>query len=854
MTPLGLMRRPRSIRAQLLWLSALTSTLTLVLAGLLFMVNDLDMLRRQMMRDLEVLAQVVGDNSLSALAFQVPETAEQHLGSLRREYQIRAAALYDASGRAFAHYRRDPQQPVLSTPAPSAGVRAEVNWLGLGAIEVARDLDLDGEPIGQIRIRAGTEELAAQLRRYAWLAAGILAATLSLSLLLAWRLQGRIAAPILRLAAKSEEIARRGDYSLRVGPLDGSSELRRLYRHFDAMLEQIAARDQALGEIRASLEQRVAERTQALEEVAREQRLILEALPLGVLHLVGRRIERVNPRALELFGWSEAELLGEETEKLHPDHDSFAQFGQQAYPEMARGAVFRADQRLKRKDGRLFWGRLIGQAITPGDERLGSIWMVDDIDHDKALEAELRAARERAEQASRAKDRFMADMSHELRTPLNAVLGFAQVLETTGHLGAPEREQVAAIRRGGARLAALIDQALDLARIEANRLELQPSDWDTAAFLHELETLFRARAAQAGLRLTLLARPGLPARLHADAGRLHQVLVNLLDNAIKHTKTGEVRLEVRFAAPWLHVEVADTGCGIPESLRTRIFEPFMRGQADAGGGQGAGLGLAISHRLARCMGGDLQVSSQLGHGSTFRLHIPVRVLPSQGPVTALVDGMAIGGYRRENGDTRPVRILLADDEASNRDILRGLLQPLGFVLSEAGDGVECIDRALAERPDLLLLDLRMPGLDGLAVAKRLRAEPATRACPVIAITAAAFAEDRAAALAAGCDDHLAKPVQRPALLAAIARCLGLAWITVPSSDANPVPMIKSARAEFPEALRKQLGPLLRAGDLTGMMELTEQLAADPAQAELVMELRAAAEAFDLARLRRLLES
>ena len=242
------MRRPRpsSIRWRLFGLAAAISVLTLTIAGTLFIINDLSMLRRQMVRDLEVLAVVIGDNCLAALEFDAPETAEQNLASLRREYQIRVAARFDAEGRRFAAYRRDADQPVPALPRRDDGVVAVTPLLGLGRVEVLRTLHLDGQPIGRIFIQARTDELAAQRYRYALIAAGMLATTLALSLLLAWRLQRRISEPILGLAVKAAEISEQGDYGKRVTQPPSFVEIDTLVSGLNQLLAAIQVRESAL--------------------------------------------------------------------------------------------------------------------------------------------------------------------------------------------------------------------------------------------------------------------------------------------------------------------------------------------------------------------------------------------------------------------------------------------------------------------------------------------------------------------------------------------------------------------------------------------------------------------------------
>jgi len=839
--------RPTSIRHRLLALSAAISVLTLTMAGSLFVINDVAMLRHQMVRDLEVLSVVIGDNCLSALAFDAPETAEKNLSSLRREYQIRYAALYDAAGRPFARYSREGEsrQPV-PTPAED-GVFVDVSLIGLGSIEVVRTLTLDERPIGRLFIHARTDELAAQLRRYAGIVVLLLAATLSASLLLAWRLQRRVSQPILELAAMTQQVSERSDYRLRVTPPAADDELATLYRGFNAMLEQIEHRDRELTEMGARLEHLVEARTRDLDTVVREQRLIVEALPLGIIHLVGRRIARVNTRAAELFGLSPEDMIGRSTEEFYPDRAAFEEVGRKGYAQMASGSIYRDDRILKRRDGSRFWGRLIGQYIDPSNERLGSIWIVDDIGRDKALEERLRQAREAAEGSSRAKDTFMANMSHELRTPLNSVLGFAQLLDADPGLSNAQREQVQSIRRGGERLLGLINEVLDLAKIEADRLELTPVDWDSAALLQELEAMFRPRTEQKGIALRIDPAPELPPRLRCDARRLHQVLVNLLDNAVKFTNQGEVALRAGFADDVLLIEVQDTGIGIAASDIDAIFEPFRQVGESRQHPGGTGLGLAICKRLVTHMGGSLGIESTPGRGTTFKVLIPVQRAPDIATGSTGLGAKDVIGYRRRAG-TGPIGILVADDEPENRALLRGVLEPIGFDVHEVSTGTDCVAQALRLAPDLILMDLRMPIMDGLAATRRLRQHPQTRGTPIVAVTAAAFEDDRARALDAGCTAHLSKPVIRETLLATLGALLPLEWTRRDGASREEPALELDALSA---GQRAQLIGLVRSGSVTSVAAMAQELAADGCCPALARQLSGLAEAFDIAGLRRL---
>ncbi|MCA0175247.1 MAG: response regulator [Proteobacteria bacterium] len=387
-------------------------------------------------------------------------------------------------------------------------------------------------------------------------------------------------------------------------------------------------------------------------------------------------------------------------------------------------------------------------------------------------DAELQRAKEAAEAANRAKTRFVAGLSHELRTPLSAVLGYAELLGRDTSLPVPARQAVQTIAQSGEHLRGLVDELLDLARIEADRLPLAPAPLELAAFLRDLTRMVAPQAQALALTFSCVPHPGLPPRVRADAQRLRQVLLNLIGNALRFTpQGGAVRLE---AAPgdapgWLRFAVIDTGVGIAAADLPRLFEPFVRGATGPCRGEpGAGLGLAISDRLARAMGGSLHAHSQPGQGSRFTLALPLPALApgeAQAPPPQRITGYA--GPRR--------RLLVVDDHADQRTLLRAMLAPLGFAIDEAASGPAAL-RALAQGvatglPDAVLLDIGMDGMDGWQTAQRIRAAGLT-ALPIVVVSAYLMeAQPEAPPVQA----FVAKPVREAELLAALGRVLGLPW-------------------------------------------------------------------------------
>lgn len=383
-----------------------------------------------------------------------------------------------------------------------------------------------------------------------------------------------------------------------------------------------------------------------------------------------------------------------------------------------------------------------------------------------------RAARHAAEAANRAKTEFLSNMSHELRAPLHAVLGYAQLLTMGGGLSARQERGLNTIHQSGEHLLSLINDILDLARIEAGRSELNPVPLPLRTFLQAALELMLVKAEEKRLALEFDAGTGLPMSVLADERRLRQVLLNLLGNAIKFTDHGTVTLRAS-AEPQgpsrvlLRLDVEDTGVGMrPDDLQ-RIFQPFEQvGDAERHGG-GSGLGLAITRALVNDMGGQVEVSSELGRGSRFRVELPLLV--AQPPQAAPRQGSGVVRY-----EGPPRRVLVVDDVAANRALMCDFLTSAGFEVTQANDGSRMLVTAKSFRPDLILMDGM--SMDGVEAMRRLRRDADLAAVPVIAVSTSATAEHRAACLQAGVNVFLTKPVSLETLQAHIGNELRLQWI------------------------------------------------------------------------------
>lgn len=446
----------------------------------------------------------------------------------------------------------------------------------------------------------------------------------------------------------------------------------------------------------------------------------------------------------------------------------------------SRGGAQELDHRLVMADGRVKWVRARWKTDLNADGSPAvSTGTVQDIsDHMLARESRnLTIAKEAAEAANLAKSAFLASMSHEIRTPMNAVLGFAQVLLGDSELNARQRKQVESINRSGRHLLGLINDILDMAKIESGRMGVSVAGTPLRNLLHDLETMFRHSVEQKQIALIIEPAANLPRTVVTDPKKLMQILINLTDNAVKFTRIGGVT--VRMAAEsdlngeWhLRVEVEDTGLGIPEADLPRLFERFEQPRSSQESKGGSGLGLAISRGLARLMGGDITVRSQLGSGSVFTMVLPVTLAKSPAPEVEIarlqVSGLPPNFTRR--------RILVVDDIDVNCEILVRMLSRVGFELQTATSGSRGLELAASWGPDLILMDLRMPGLSGLDAIRMIRAQEKGGRIPIMAITASVLDEQCAQATQAGADDFIRKPFLESELFQKVGSLLGVKYI------------------------------------------------------------------------------
>ncbi len=568
----------------------------------------------------------------------------------------------------------------------------------------------------------------------------------------------------------------------------------------------------------------------------------------------------VNPRGLAAQNMRLEDVEGKSWRELGFPKEVGIPFEKQVERVFTEEVIIRDETEFPTKDG----PRIFENVLQPAYDETGAVVVLvatrQDITHLRKAEEALRQSnaelqersnelataletakhlREQAEKANRAKDTFLANMSHELRTPLNAILGYSQLMARDADISPKQKEYLDTIAHSSEHLLDLINNVLTISKIEAGHTALQENAFDLQRQIHDLQEMFQLRTDTKDLSLLIDIAPDVPNYIHADEGKLRQILTNLLNNAVKFTKEGGVRLGIGCQREeggtekvMLFIEVEDSGAGIEPEEMEALFEPFVQTTSGQLSHEGTGLGLPISKEFVNLMGGELRVSSVVGQGTTFHVQIPVTLADKE----AVAD-LGLQQKRRvtgiEPGQTAPdgglFRLLVVEDNDTNRELLINLLTPFGFEIRQAVNGAEGLETWEAWQPHLVWMDMRMPVMDGYEATRQIktRAEVLGRTAIVVALTASAFEEERETVLAAGCDDFIRKPFHENEIFDALQRHLGLRFIY---------------EATIPEP---QVREHLLSDDLRTAIEVLP--------AEWVAELRKSAVALDVERVLGLVE-
>ena len=510
-----------------------------------------------------------------------------------------------------------------------------------------------------------------------------------------------------------------------------------------------------------------------------EQKAIVESATSGIALIKGRLIERANSKLHEIFGWPPGELVGQSTRVWDVDEASWAVDEDLLYAPIWRGETSIHEMQLARRDKSRLWTRIAGRAVDVADQSKGSVWIIDDITIEHEAADEMRRARALAEDAARMKSDFLANMSHEIRTPMNAIIGMAYLAlkaDPTPRL----RDYLGKIQSSSQLLLGIINDILDLSKIEAGKMVVEHTDFDLDQVLSNVTNLIADKAASKGLELIIDVAEDVPTNLIGDPLRLGQILVNYANNAVKFTEHGEIEISIALAPPVddgvvLRFAVRDTGIGLSDEQRTRLFQNFE--QADSSTTRkygGTGLGLVIAKQLAEMMGGEVGVDSELGRGSTF--WFTARLGRSAAKVRSL----------QPNPELRGRRLLVVDDSDTAREVIGDMLRGMSFRVTAVASGAQAVAEvaraaAAGEPYEIAFLDWQMPAMDGIATAEKIRGLALDHPPLLVIITAYGRDELFKSAEAAGIGDVLIKPLSASLLFDAVMRALGGVLDELPSA-------------------------------------------------------------------------
>jgi PAS domain S-box-containing protein len=805
--------RNLSITRKLTVIATVTSSLALLFASVGFLVYDQTAFRARMSQDLLTQAEIIGSNSMAALAFEDEKAVGEILSALKAKDDIVAAAIYSPDGRLFAFYRQ-PGSDARSLPAQpeAAGHRFDQQ-----SLKVFYPITLHGQPLGTVYIESGMGQLRARLVSYSGIVGILMVGAALVALLLSSRLQRVISEPILALEKTMRSVSRQKDFAVRVAkPQD--DEIGALIDGFNSMLTELQQRDAALQgandalrsrtmeleqqiaeRVRAqedlktlniTLEQRVAERSAAAEqratELARSKdalqkqtrilQSILDSMSDGVIVAdeTGRFI-LVNPAAEQIVHIDAAEALGADRwAERHGFYraDRVTPYATEEFPlvRAIQGEAVARAEAFVTAPGAAAEGLWLSVDAMPlkGEDGVvhNGVAILRNITAHKRAEEALLSAKEAAEAANFAKSQFLANMSHELRTPLNVIIGFSEILrEQAQSAGEQEQsEDLQAIHAAGRHLQSLIDDILDLSKIEAGKMELLLESFAVALVVDDVVSMVQPVVEKTGNTLRVSRSDGL-GEMRADVTRVRQILFNLLSNAGKFTENGAVGLDVTRQSvdgtDWLQFRVTDTGIGMSTDQMARLFQEFT--QVDASTTRkygGTGLGLAISRRFSDMMGGELTVDSTPGLGSTFTLRLPA-VVEMPNDISAMCVLAMDGGMPLPASPANTV--LVIDDDPLARDLMTRMLAKEGFAVVSAAEGREGLALAKSMRPAVITLDVMMEDVDGWMVLAALKNDPELADIPVVMVT---MTDDRRRAYALGAADYVVKPVE-PSRLAGL---------------------------------------------------------------------------------------
>jgi PAS domain S-box-containing protein len=849
-----------TLRGQLILSVALLNAVMMTLFVWYLTERQQEMLLERQTEHASALANSIATSSSGWLAAQDYSGLQEIIDAQRRYPDLVFAMILDPQGHVLAHSDTTVVGKYLKDQSFNGRHETQSKIVRRTAklVDVVTPVVLAGTDIGWVRVGLGQETTAERLRTIT--RSGVINAIVAILIgslavaFLGWRLTRRLYA-IQEVA----DAIQAGDRVKRV-QLKGPDEAARLGDAFDAMLDTLAQRESELQEHRDHLSELVEERT---AELVRQQ-VFTEA----VLDNITDGVVACNKEGrLSYFNRATRLMHGIEREDLSPEHwtEHYRLLQEDGLTPMPTEQIplyraFKEEQVLdqpliiEHTDGTRRFTLCSGQAMyNEMGEMIGAVVSIHDVTMQKEFEAKLIKARDEAEAANRAKSVFLANMSHELRTPLNAILGFSSLIQQDSELSVVQREHLDIINRSGEHLLTLINDVLEIAKIEAGKLQLEAAAFDLHVMVRDVADMMQLRAEQKGLILKLEQSSEFPRYIKTDEARLRQILVNLVGNAVKFTEKGGVILRLgKQQNEHLLIEVEDSGPGISPDDQARLFKPFVQ-LAENGEQKGTGLGLTITKQYVELIGGAIGIESSVGKGSIFRVELPIEPADA---AAVIVNELAVKSGSIELAPGQPCyRILVVEDQLENQLLLLRLMTDIGMDVKLAENGEECIRIFEKWRPDLIWMDRRMPVMDGEEAARRVRQMQGGDQVKIIAVTASAFKEEHEAMIAAGMNEVVSKPYRFNEIYDSMARHLGLQFIyrdSDPDEIRPPTTLTPSMMAGIGNELQTALREALDSLNSEGILEIIQRISeTDNSLAE---KLKTLADNFDYPTILKVLDS
>ncbi len=758
-----------TIKRKLIWISMSICTIALLLSCGVFIAYQQYALRQNMIENLSVQAQIVGDNSKAALTFETKSDAIDVLSALRAEPGVVFACLYSKEGKVFARFQReDIQESIVPPTTVETGY-----WFDNDYLYLFKPIQLDDEQIGTVFLQSDLKEMHALLKRNAAIVLAVLAVSSLIAYLLSLRLQRVISKPILHLSDVAKVVSEEKDYSVRADKY-GKDEIGRLIESFNEMLKQIEDSEAAIKESEVKF------------------RTLYESSSDAVVLMDEKGFYDFNKSALLLYGCvKREELFGKQPTEFSPAHqpsgrDSVSMAREYIDIAMRTGS-YRFEWIHTKLDGTEFPTEVLLTAMELKGKKVFQGVVRDITERKKAEEelrkhrdhleeqikirtAELTQAKELAEEANVAKSEFLANMSHEIRTPMNGVMGMTDILLDT-QLSSEQREYAETISRSADALLHIINDILDFSKVEAGKMSIDPVLFDLRQMVSEVTDLLAPKAEEKGLEFVVRYAPGTPEHIVGDVGRIRQILTNFSTNAIKFTHEGHVLINIECVEKTdqetrIKFSIEDTGIGIPEDKLGTVFGKFT--QADNSTTReygGTGLGLAISKQLVELMGGDIGVESHTGIGSKFWFLLTMPIDPNT-PAPA-----------PPKGNLKNIRILIVDDYEVNRHVLEEQISSWEIRNQSCSSGAEALQllRAAHQENDpfhVAILDYHMPKMDGKQLAYAIKADCDIQDTVLVMLSSIGQIGASTQIAEAGIAAYLVKPVHGSQLMDVLATVWG----------------------------------------------------------------------------------